>query len=112
MTQTTEARLIQLIDLLEALLAREAAPPITDRLDQFVEQLTRIDKNLNTAALAMRDIAQRSPTHPTLQDLQRLHIQTLEGLVEMIEEQSQMQAQLQNLADLLGMPPDGHVQTG
>lgn len=112
MPNSTETRLLHLINLLEALLAREAAPPMTERLDQLVEHLSQIDTTLSRAALAMRDIAHRPPLHTAAEELMSLHRQTLECLAQILDQQHQMQCQISALADLLGMPPIGSAQIG
>lgn len=112
MTQPTETRLLHLIDLLESLLAREAAPPMTNRLDQLVEHLSQIDVSLSRAASAMRDMAHRTPIPQAAEELTSLHHQTLECLAQMLDQQHQMQRQISALADLLGTPPIGRAQIG
>lgn len=112
MPHPTETRLMQLIDLLEALLAREAAPPMTAKLDQLVKHLSQIDVSLSQAASAMRDMAHAPPIPTAAEELMSLHRQTLECLAQMLDQQHQMQGQISALADLLGMPPTGRGQIG
>ncbi|WP_092813933.1 hypothetical protein [Roseivivax marinus] len=95
----------RLIELLETLLERRTDGSLADRLDDIIEQLSRVERAMTSASRHMGEAAPRLAGAVTLDDLQAMERRMEEALARKAAIQAEMAAKVDHLIEMLGLPP-------
>lgn len=90
----------QLIDLLTQMLSRDAHP-LADRMDEFLQELTRIDGSMSEAALTLTTLAPQLSGLATQADL----IDTEDRMMTFLEDMAARQYRIETILTELLTPP-------
>lgn len=96
----------QLIDLLMQMLARDAHP-LADRMDEFLMELTRIDRSMSAAAATLATLAPQLAGMATQAGLVDTEDRMMVFLEDMAARQHRIETILTELLMPAGRGPDG-----
>ena len=99
-------RIETLIDLLRRMLDRDGYP-LADRLDQFLQEITQIERAMTTAAVSLTQAMPRIEEVPSRMDLASMEGRMTSLLDEMIDRQGRLEQRLELLFQPVGPGDDG-----
>ncbi|WP_092815566.1 hypothetical protein [Roseivivax marinus] len=98
-------RIERLIELLETLLERRTDGSLADRLDDIIEQLSRVERAMSSATRLMGEAAPRLAGAATLDDLETVERRMTEALARHAASQAEMASRIDHIIEMLGLPP-------
>ncbi|QFT61965.1 hypothetical protein [Roseivivax sp. THAF30] len=99
------SRVERLIELLETLLERRTDGSLADRLDDIIDQLSRLERAMTSASRLMDEAAPRLTGAVTLDDLQATERRMEEALARHAASQAEMASRIDHMIEMLGLPP-------
>ncbi|ETX13115.1 hypothetical protein OCH239_13415 [Roseivivax halodurans JCM 10272] len=99
------SRMERLIELLETLLERRTDGSLADRLDDIIEQLSRLERAMSSASRLMGEAAPRLAGAATLDDLEAVERRMTEALARHAASQAEMASRIDHMIEMLGLPP-------
>lgn len=90
----------QLIDLLTQMLSRDAHP-LADRMDEFLQELTRIDRSMSEAATTLTTLAPQLAGMATQADV----VSAEDRMTSILEDMTERQYRIETLMEELFQPP-------
>lgn len=96
----------QLIDLLQQVLSRDAHP-LMDRLDEYLAEISRIERSMILAAEALSKVAPQLLDMPTRQELAMQEDRLTDWLEAIVNRQDRIEMQLKELFVPVGLEDDG-----